>query len=216
MDAEWLQNLEVRLHEQAEATQATNELITQLFSMMKTWNINDNVTTPPSPLASLPSLATSTGRGVLHPAQPRNVSHPPWIKLASPDNFDGDRSKGHAFLTSCELYLSLTGLDYPDEQSRIHWALSFFKSGHVVMFAKCIVRQEMRTGVMAFADWTDFTSEFMSTFCLENKAMSALMRLESDCYFQGQQNVEAYINEFRDLVDMSSYTDPIAIVLKFR
>jgi hypothetical protein len=31
-----------------------------------------------------------------------------WIKLASPDNFDGDRSKCHAFLTSCKLYLSLT------------------------------------------------------------------------------------------------------------
>jgi hypothetical protein len=104
----------------------------------------------------------------------------------SPDNFDGDRSKGRAFLTSCELYLSLTGSDYPDEQSRIHWALSFFKSRRAVMFAECIVRQEMRTGVMAFADWTDFTSEFMSTFCPENEATSALMRLESDRYFQGQ------------------------------
>jgi hypothetical protein len=39
--------------------------------------------------------------------------------------------------------------------------------------------------------------------------MFALMRLESDRYFQGQRN-------FRDLVDMSGYTDPIAIVLKFR
>jgi hypothetical protein len=68
---------------------------------------------------------------------------------------------------------------------------------------------------MAFADWTDFTSEFMSTFCPGNEAMSALMRLESDRYFQGQRNVEVYIDEFRDLVDMSGYTDPIAIVLKF-
>jgi hypothetical protein len=69
---------------------------------------------------------------------------------------------------------------------------------------------------MAFADWADFTLEFMSTFCPENEATSALMRLESDHYFQGQQNVEAYIDKFRDLVDMSGYTDPIAIVLKFR
>jgi hypothetical protein len=68
---------------------------------------------------------------------------------------------------------------------------------------------------MAFADWTDFTSEFMSTFCPENKAMSVLVRLESDCYFQGQQNVKVYIDKFRDLIDMSSYTDPIAIVFKF-
>jgi hypothetical protein len=183
MDAERLQNLEARLSEQAEATQSTNKLITQLFSMMRTRNVDNNIATPPSPLVSLPSLATSTGRGVLHPSQSRSVLHSSRIKPATPDNFDSDRSKGHAFLTSCGLYLSLTGSDYPDEQSRIHWALLFFKSGCAAMFAEHIVRQEMRTGVMAFADWTDFTLEFMSTFCPENEATSALMHLESDYYF---------------------------------
>jgi hypothetical protein len=39
---------------------------------------------------------------------------------------------------------------------------------------------------MTFANWTDFTSEFMYTFCLENEATSVLMHLESDYYFQGQ------------------------------
>jgi hypothetical protein len=144
------------------------------------------------------------------------VLHSLQIKPANPDNFNGNRAKGHAFLTSCELYLSLTGVDYPDEQARIHWALLFFKSRRAATFAKRIVRQEMRTGVMAFVDWTDFTSEFMSTFCPENEATSVLICLESDHYFQGQQNVEAYIDEFRDLIDMSGYTNPIAIVLKFR
>jgi hypothetical protein len=69
---------------------------------------------------------------------------------------------------------------------------------------------------MAFADWTNFTSEFRSTFRPENEATSVLMHLESDRYFQGQRDIEAYIDKFRDLVDMSGYTDPIAIVLKFR
>jgi hypothetical protein len=108
------------------------------------------------------------------------------INPASPDNIDGDRSKGRTFLTSCELYLLLAGPDYQDEQSCIHWALSFFKSGCAVAFSERIVRQGMRTGVMAFAEWTDFTSEFMSTFCPENEAMSVLMHLKLDCYFQGQ------------------------------
>jgi hypothetical protein len=42
------------------------------------------------------------------------------------------------------------------------------------------------------------------------------MRLESDQYYQGKRNVEAYIDEFKDLIDLSGYIDPIAIVLKFR
>jgi hypothetical protein len=68
---------------------------------------------------------------------------------------------------------------------------------------------------MCFASWSDFTEEFVLVFCPENEATTALMRLESDRYFQGKQNVEAYINEFKDLIDLSGYTDPITIVLKF-
>jgi hypothetical protein len=98
MDAERLQNLEAQLCEQVEAIRATNELITPLFSMIRMQKVNGNVATPPSLSVSLHSLAIPTGRGVLHPSQPGSVLHPPQIKPASPDNFDGDRSKGHAFL----------------------------------------------------------------------------------------------------------------------
>jgi hypothetical protein len=67
---------------------------------------------------------------------------------------------------------------------------------------------------MCFASWSKFTEEFTSTFCPENEATTALMRLESNHYFQGKQNVEVYINESMDLVDLSGYTNPIAIVVR--
>jgi hypothetical protein len=68
---------------------------------------------------------------------------------------------------------------------------------------------------MCFASWSDSTEEFVVTFCPENEATMVLMRLESDRYFQAKGNVEVYIDEFKDLIDLSGYTDPIAIVLKF-
>jgi hypothetical protein len=98
----------------------------------------------------------------------------------------------------------------------IHWALSYFKGGHAVSFAERILRQELQSGKMCFASWSNFTEKFVSAFCPENEATTVLMRLKSNHYFQGKQNVEAYIDEFKDLVDLSGYTDPIAIVLKFR
>jgi hypothetical protein len=116
---------------------------------------------------------------------------------------------------SCELYISLTALDFVNEQVRIHWALSYFKGRHAVSFAKHILWQELRSGKMCFTSWNDFTEEFVSTFCPENEATMTLMQLESDHYFQGKQNVEVYIDKFKDLVDFSGYTNPIAIVLKF-
>jgi hypothetical protein len=74
----------------------------------------------------------------------------------------------------------------------------------------------MKTGKMVFTSWTEFTDEFELIFCPENEATTALMTLESDRYFQGKQNVDAYTDEFRELVALSGYTDPIAIILKFR
>jgi hypothetical protein len=69
---------------------------------------------------------------------------------------------------------------------------------------------------MCFASWHDFTQEFTATFSLENEVTTALMRLESDRYYQGKRNMGAYIDEFKDLINLSGYTDPIVIILKFR
>jgi hypothetical protein len=68
---------------------------------------------------------------------------------------------------------------------------------------------------MCFTSWDEFREEFTAAFCPENKATTTLMRLESDRYFQGKRNVEAYIDRFKDLVDLSGYIDSITIVLKF-
>jgi hypothetical protein len=120
------------------------------------------------------------------------------------------------FLMSCELYISLSQSDFVEDQVCIHWALSYFKGGCAATFAERIIRQEMQTGKMCFTSWDKFREEFMVAFCPENEAMTVLMRLESDRCFQGKRNVEAYIDEFKDLVDLSGYMDPITIMLKFR
>jgi hypothetical protein len=91
--------------------------------------------------------------------------------------------QGRAFLTSCELYISLTQSDFVDEQVHIYWALSYFKGGRTVNFAERILRQELRSGKMCFASWREFTEEFAATFCPENEATTVLMRLKSDRYF---------------------------------
>jgi hypothetical protein len=202
MDEERFQQMEKRLNEQAEATWAMNETLNKFLAVMANQEATGNVT-PPPPI-SPPHVTT-----------PLLASQPSRVKPGIPSHFDGDRAQGHAFLTSCKLYILLTQLDFVDEQVRIHWAPSYFKGGRAASFVECISLQELRSGKMCFASWHDFTQEFVATFCPENEATTALMRLESDRYYQGRWNVEVYIDEFKDLVDLSGYTDPIAIVLKF-
>jgi hypothetical protein len=189
MDDERFQQMEKRLNKQAEATRAMNKTLNKFIAIMGNKEAARNIV-PPPPVS--PPFVTTT----LQALQPSRV------KLGVPSNFDGDRAQGRTFLTSCELYISLTASDFINKQVRIHWALSYFKGGYAASFAKRTLCQELRSGKMCFTLWRDFTEEFALMFCPENEATTALMQLESDQYFQGKWNVEAYINEFKDLVDV--------------
>jgi hypothetical protein len=119
MDDKRFQQMEKRLNEQVEATRAMNETLNKFIAIMGNQEVARSVTPPPLVL-----VTTSL-----------QASQPSRVKLGIPSNFDGERAQGHAFLTSCELYISLTALDFIDEQVCIHWALFYFKGGHAASFA---------------------------------------------------------------------------------
>jgi hypothetical protein len=116
--------MEKRLNEQAEATRAMNETLNKFLAANQ--EVARNVA-PPS-LASPPPVTT-----------PLKASHSSRVNPGTPSNFDGDRMQGHMFLTSCELYLSLSQSDFVEDQVQIHWALSYIKGGCAVTFDKCII-----------------------------------------------------------------------------
>jgi hypothetical protein len=130
MDEERFQQIEKRLNEHAEATRAMNETLNEFLVVMANQEAAGNVTPPPP--ASPPPVTT-----------PLKASQPSRVNPGTPSNFDGDRAQGHAFLTSCELYISLSKSDFVEDQVRIHWALSYFKGGRAATFAEHIIRQEM-------------------------------------------------------------------------
>jgi hypothetical protein len=176
MDKERFQKMKKRLNEQAEATHAMNETINKFLVVMANQEAARNIA-PPPPVS--PPFVTTT----------LQASHLSRVKTGVPSHFDGDRAQERTFLTSCELYILLTQLDFVDDQVCIHWALSYFKGGCVASFAERILRQELQSGKMCFASWREFTEEFTSTFCPENGVTTALMRLKLDQYFQAKQNV---------------------------
>jgi Zinc knuckle/Retrotransposon gag protein len=112
--------------------------------------------------------------------------------------------------------MSLCSTEFADDQAKIHWVLSYMKSGCAATFADCVLRHETRSVTPRFASWVPFHAAFVDSFCPENESTFALMRLESDRYFQSKRSVDAYVDEFEDLIDLSGYSDPLAIVIKFR
>jgi hypothetical protein len=99
--------MEKRLNEQAEATRAMNKTLNKFLVVMANQEVARNVALPPP--ASSPPVTT-----------PLKVSHTSRVNPGAPSNFDGDRAQGHAFLTSCELYILLSQSDFVEDQVRIH------------------------------------------------------------------------------------------------
>jgi hypothetical protein len=123
MDEEQFQEMEKRLNEQAEATRAMNETLNKFLAVIANQEAARNVAPPPP--VSPPHVTT-----------PLQASQPSRVKPGAPSHFDGDRAQGRAFLTSCELYISLTQSDFVDEQVHIHWALSYFKGGRSTFYGR--------------------------------------------------------------------------------
>ena len=75
------------------------------------------------------------------------------LKLATPNEFDGDRLKGWAFLNSCRLYIALCEDQFQDEQTQIHWVLSFMKSGCAAFYTNRILQKETSEDLSVFLSW---------------------------------------------------------------
>jgi hypothetical protein len=138
------------------------------------------------------------------------------IKPSQPSEFDGNRAKGRAFINSCMLYAALCPEEFTDDIQQIRWVLTFMKKDRAAIFADRTIRSENRTGVPRFQSWESFYTTYVSLFCPVNESTMALMKLETEEYHQNKRDVDEYVDDFEELVDLSGYTDPLAIVIKFR
>ena len=93
--------------------------------------------------------------------------------------------------------------------------LFYIKSGRATTFAQSIFRNESKTECPGYSNFAEFSEALETEFCPEDKTMHSLMQLELDRFYQSTHSVSKYIDEFRNLVALSSLTDPVAIVLKF-
>jgi hypothetical protein len=103
-----LAELEAKLvSQEARNTQALDALNTTL------WLLTAVLPTQPAALPQTSLPVTSTARQKLD------------LKPSPPPNFDGDRQKGKGFLNACQAYFRLRPDQFPDEQTKIQWAMTY-------------------------------------------------------------------------------------------
>jgi hypothetical protein len=177
-----------------------------------------------NPQAEKPKTHVPEGPNTLSDLGPiHSISASPKLprtaRPAVPPEFDGDRAKGVAFLNACQTYLRLCPKEFPDDQTKIVWAMSYMKSGRAQRWTARVFNWENQpgnAGCFRFVDWDDFRDEFRKEFTPAHADAVALNKLESSSYYQKARTLDDYIDEFQDLITDSGYTDPKTIVVKFR
>jgi hypothetical protein len=141
------------------------------------------------------------------------------LKLALPPKYDGDRQHGQAFINACQAFFRLRPDQFPEEQIKIQWAMTYMSQGRAQKWVNRIYQWEAlpaNANAHYFVDWDHFRSIFRNEFYPLHADAVATNILEGRTYFQGNRNVDDYLDDFRDLIAESGYTSPKTIVVKFR
>ena len=75
---------------------------------------------------------------------------------------------------------------FPNDQSQIHWVLSLFKLDQAAHFTNKVLQSESKVKGHYFRNWEAFEKTFLDQFCLKNKQLTALTKLEGTSWYQGK------------------------------
>jgi hypothetical protein len=123
----------------------------------------------------------------------------PDLKPSPPPNFNGHRHRGKGFINTCQAYFRLRPDQFPDEQTKIQWAMTYMNQGRAQKWVNRVYHWEAASaniGNPHFLDWSDFRSRFQTEFFPLHSDAAATNKLEGTAYFQGRRTVDDYLNDF--------------------
>ncbi|PPQ86407.1 hypothetical protein CVT24_004677 [Panaeolus cyanescens] len=175
----------------------------------------------PSEGRSAPSpSAPSTPHPGIHQTPPHLYVQPPTrsaLKPSVPPTYNGDRATGRAFLNTCDAYYSLRPEDFRDTQTRIHWVLTYMTADRAGKWTDRVYTWERQNpGTPRFATWEDFETAFKREFFPRDPEQVAMNRLDTEAYWQRGRTLDAYLDEFYDLVCDANLEDQQTLVRRFR
>jgi hypothetical protein len=185
------------LHQQQQQTQALHAEIAVLQQQLQDQQQNaQNLATAiiqniPPPVVNLPP-------------PPPPTSRPP--KAADPEVFSGDRKKADPFLRAVALNIAIQPNAFPDDRTRILYALSWMKGGSAGEWAANHTRSMLEANQQPFTSWDDFRVRFEAAFG------------DSDCQAQARQSLhnlrmtkgmtaEEYTAAFEALAGRTAFND---------
>ena len=135
-----LTELETKLASQEENNKQMLTALNTTLQLVAAMTANQNTlphTQPPLPTAS---------------ASPQKLD----LKPSPPPNFDGDRQKGKGLVNACQAYFCLRPDQFPDEQTKNQWAMTYMNQGRAQKWVNRVYHWEAtpaNIGSPHFVDW---------------------------------------------------------------
>ena len=121
------------------------------------------------------------------------------LRPALPPKYDGNRQHGQAFINACQSFFQLQPDQFPEEQIKIQWAMTYMSQGRAQKWVNRIYQWEAlpaNANVHYFVDWDHFRSAFRNEFYPLHADAVATNILEGRTYFQGNRSVDDYLDDF--------------------
>ena len=126
------------------------------------------------------------------------------ICIRCPDEYNGKAETAQAWLDSVQLYLLINHALYYDDNRKIAFTLSYMKKGSAAIWAE--VRRQQGLATLSFRTFTQFQTDFETTFVDTNTAREAMNWLSTTCIDSGEQ-LQEYINMFKLNVVHAKYDE---------
>jgi hypothetical protein len=146
----------------------------------------------PAPVVEVPPAPASTPS-----------ARPP--KAADPEVFGGDRKKADPFLRAVKLTIAIQPKSFPDDQTKILYALSYMQGGSAGDWASNYSRAIL-DGDSPFPDWETFCNRFEAAFGDADREANARQRLRSLKMTRGM-TAEEYTTAFEAISGKTGFND---------
>ena len=138
------------------------------------------------------------------PAAPSSNTRITEIRIRCPDEYDGKAETAQAWMDSIRLYLLINHALYYDDDRKITFALSYMKKGSAATWAE--VRRQQGLATLSFGTFTQFQTDFETTFINTNTTREAMSWLSTTHIDSGEQ-LQEYINTFKLNVVRAQYNE---------
>ncbi|KDR72163.1 hypothetical protein GALMADRAFT_143477 [Galerina marginata CBS 339.88] len=156
--------------------------------------------------AMMNSLVTSQSRIPAH-ATVSNTK----MRMNDPDAFGGSPKNTDSFLNSClNIFIAQPSV-YRTDESKIRFALSFFKSGSL-NWRDAVIR-DMNDPLYVMPSWSDFEDSVRDSFGNPHRVENAQRELHQ--IVQGDRTAEEFFIAFEDLKHVAGFCD-MAVIFQLK